>query len=389
MSAQPQEAVEGLRYREIRKVTLIGSVIDFLLAVLKLVAGFLGQSQALIADGVHSLSDLATDFVVLYAAKHSSRAADESHPYGHGRFETIATVALGVALILVAGGIAWDAIERLFHPEQLMQPGALALVVAVISVVAKEWIYHYTKRVAERLRSPMLAANAWHSRTDAISSLIVIVGVGGTMAGLPYMDAIAAAGVALIIAWIGWDLAWHSVRELVDTGLEEEQLAAIRQTIQEVKEVQGLHSLRTRRVGADALVDVHILVEPHISVSEGHQIGEAVRIRLLQGHEEINDVLVHIDPEDDEHRPYICELPLRRELLDRLRECWTGIEAARQIEAVTLHYLHNRIQVVLLLPLAVLGERGSARELEKMFNRAVEGIEVVDGVALTFCDAQK
>ncbi len=385
MSARPQEVAEGGRYREIRKVTLIGSVIDFLLAVLKLVVGFLAQSQALIADGVHSLSDLATDFVVLYAAKHSSRAADESHPYGHGRFETIATVALGVALMLVATGIAWDAIERLFHPEQLMQPGLLALVVAVISVLAKEWIFHYTKRVADRLRSPMLAANAWHSRTDAVSSLIVIVGVGGTMAGLPYMDAIAAAGVALIIAWIGWDLAWHGVRELVDTGLEEDQLTAIRRTIQEVDGVQGLHSLRTRRVGADALVDVHILVEPHISVSEGHQIGEAVRIRLLQGHEEINDVLVHIDPEDDEHRPYICELPLRRELLPRLQECWRGIEAARRIEGVTLHYLHNRIQVVLLLPLAVLDGGRSARELEVEFNRAAEGIEVVEKVQLTFC----
>ncbi len=384
MSARPQEVAEGGRYREIRKVTLIGSVIDFLLAVLKLVVGFLAQSQALIADGVHSLSDLATDFVVLYAAKHSSRAADESHPYGHGRFETIATVALGVALMLVAAGIAWDAVERLFHPEQLMQPGLLALVVAVISVLAKEWIFHYTKRVADRLRSPMLAANAWHSRTDAVSSLIVIVGVGGTVAGLPYMDAIAAAGVALIIAWIGWDLAWHGVRELVDTGLEEEQLTAIRRTIQEVDGVQGLHSLRTRRVGADALVDVHVLVEPHISVSEGHQIGEAVRIRLLQGHEEINDVLVHIDPEDDEHRPYICELPLRRELLSRLHECWRGIDAARSIEGVTLHYLHNRIQVVLLLPLAVLDDGCSARELEVEFNRAAEEIEVVEKVQLTF-----
>ncbi len=384
MSARPQEVAEGGRYREIRKVTLIGSVIDFLLAVLKLVVGFLAQSQALIADGVHSLSDLATDFVVLYAAKHSSRGADESHPYGHGRFETIATVALGVALMLVAAGIAWDAVERLFHPEQLMQPGLLALVVAVISVLAKEWIFHYTKRVADRLRSPMLAANAWHSRTDAVSSLIVIVGVGGTVAGLPYMDAIAAAGVALIIAWIGWDLAWHGVRELVDTGLEEEQLTAIRRTIQEVDGVQGLHSLRTRRVGADALVDVHVLVEPHISVSEGHQIGEAVRIRLLQGHEEINDVLVHIDPEDDEHRPYICELPLRRELLSRLHECWRGIDAARSIEGVTLHYLHNRIQVVLLLPLAVLDDGCSARELEVEFNRAAEEIEVVEKVQLTF-----
>jgi len=385
VNADLQEpAAEGRRYREIRKVTLIGSAIDLLLAIVKLVAGFFGQSQALIADGVHSLSDLATDFVVLYAARHSSRDADESHPYGHGRFETIATVALGVALILVAAGITWDAVERLFHPEELMQPGFLALTVAAVSVVAKEWIYRYTKRVADRLRSPMLAANAWHSRTDAISSIIVIVGVGGSMAGLSYMDAMAAAGVGLFIAKIGWDLAWHSVRELVDTGLEEEQLTEIRNIIQGVDGVRGLHSLRTRRLGADVLVDVHILVESHLSVSEGHHIGEVVRVRLLQDHEEVNDVLVHIDPEDDEHRSFICALPLRRELLVRLNSCWADIEAAQQIESITLHYLHNRIQVVLLLPLSVLEEGFSASELEARFENALSDIEVVENVRLTF-----
>ncbi len=385
MNADLQEpAAEGRRYREIRKVTLIGSAIDLLLAIIKLVAGFFGQSQALIADGVHSLSDLATDFVVLYAARHSSRDADESHPYGHGRFETIATVALGVALILVAAGISWDAVERLFHPEELMQPGFLALTVAAVSVVAKEWIYRYTKRVADRLRSPMLAANAWHSRTDAISSIIVIVGVGGSMAGLSYMDAMAAAGVGLFIAKIGWDLAWHSVRELVDTGLEEEQLTEIRNIIQGVDGVRGLHSLRTRRLGADVLVDVHILVESHLSVSEGHHIGEVVRVRLLQDHEEVNDVLVHIDPEDDEHRSFICALPLRRELLTRLNSCWADIEAAQQIESITLHYLHNRIQVVLLLPLSILEEGISASELGVRFENALSDIEVVENVRLTF-----
>jgi len=385
MSAEPHEfTVEGGRYQEIRKVTLIGSAIDLLLAIIKLVAGFFGQSQALIADGVHSLSDLATDFVVLYAAKHSSRDADESHPYGHGRFETIATVVLGIALILVAAGITWDAVERLFHPEELLQPGLLALLVAALSVVAKEWIYHYTKRLADRLRSPMLAANAWHSRTDAISSVIVIVGVAGSMAGLPYTDAIAAAGVGLFIAKIGWDLAWHSVRELVDTGLEEDQLSEIRDIIREVDGVQGLHSLRTRRVGADVLVDVHIMVESHLSVSEGHHIGEVVRVRLLQDHDEVNDVLVHIDPEDDEHRSFLCALPLRRELLARLNTCWTDIDAAQQIESVTLHYLHNRIQVVLLLPLSVLDEGLSADELRAKFDNALREVEVVDNVRLTF-----
>ncbi len=375
---------EERRYRQIRKVTLIGSAVDLLLALIKLAAGFWGQSQALIADGIHSLSDLATDFVVLYAARHSSRGADESHPYGHGRFETIATVILGAALLLVAAGITWDAVERLFHPERLLQPGLLALLVAAISVLSKEWIFHYTKRLADRLKSPLLAANAWHSRTDAISSLIVIAGVAGSMAGLSYMDSIAAAVVGLFVARIGWDLAWHGVRELVDTGLEKEQLEEIRAIIRGVDGVQGMHSLRTRRVGADVLVDVHILVDPGLSVSEGHHIGEMVRTRLLRDHEEVNDVLVHIDPEDDEHHPGLRELPLRGELLERLKARWGDIEAARHIQSVTLHYLRDRVQVVVLLPLRLLEDGPSADELEERFNAALQGDEVVQGVRLRF-----
>ncbi len=378
-------AGEGERYRQIRKVTLIGSAIDLLLAIVKLVAGFVGHSQALIADGVHSLSDLATDFVVLYAARHSSREADESHPYGHGRFETIATVALGVALILVAAGITWDAVERLFHPEELLHPGLLALLVAALSVVSKEWIYRYTKRLADRLRSPMLAANAWHSRTDAISSLIVILGVAGSMAGLPYTDALAAAGVGLFIARIGWDLARESVRELVDTGLEEEQLSEIRSTIQQVDGVRNMHGLRTRRVGSDVLVDVHILVDPYLSVSEGHHIAEVVRVRLLHEHDEVNDVLIHIDPEDDEQPTESYRLPMRRELLEQLQQCWRAIAAARQIEMVTLHYLHNCVQVEVMLPLSVLGEDFSAAELDTLFNSTIRELDVVERVRLTFC----
>ncbi|HFC53987.1 MAG TPA: cation transporter [Gammaproteobacteria bacterium] len=375
---------EGQRYRQIRKVTLVGSAIDLLLALVKLAAGFWGQSQALIADGIHSLSDLATDFVVLYAARHSSRGADESHPYGHGRFETIATVILGVALLLVAAGITWDAVERLFHTERQLQPGLLALLVAAISVISKEWIFHYTKRLADRLRSSLLAANAWHSRTDAISSLIVIAGVAGSMAGLSYMDSIAAAVVGLFVARIGWDLAWHGVRELVDTGLEKEQLDELRAIIRGVDGVQGMHSLRTRRVGADVLVDVHILVDPGLSVSEGHHIGEMVRTRLLRDHEEVNDVLVHIDPEDDEHHASLRELPLRGELLERLKARWADIEAARHIQSVTLHYLRDRIQVVLLLPLRLLDDGASADELEERFNAALQGDDVVQGVRLRF-----
>jgi cation diffusion facilitator family transporter len=288
------------RYREIRWVTLVGSAIDLTLGILKIVFGYLANSQALIADGVHSLSDLATDFMVLFAAKHGSRDADESHPYGHGRFETVATVALGIALIVVAAGIAWDAIERLFNPEELLQPGVWALVIASLSVISKEWIYHYTMHVAKKLKSNMLRANAWHSRSDAISSIIVVIGVAGTMAGLNYLDSVAAVLVGAMVAKIGWDLAWQSVHELVDTALDPERVEAIRREILSVGGVRELHMLRTRMMGGDALVDVHVLVDPKLSVSEGHYIGEKVRERLITEIEEVSDVMVHVDPEDDE-----------------------------------------------------------------------------------------
>lgn len=258
---------QDARYREIRRVTLIGSVIDLVLGVVKIVVGWLAHSQALVADGIHSLSDLATDFMVLYAAKHASKDADEEHPYGHGRIETVATVALGVALVAVAFGLAWDAVGRLFHPDELLEPGGLALAVAAVSVVAKEWIYHYTLRCARRLRSDMLRANAWHSRSDAISSIVVVIGVAGAMFGYPYLDAVAAIVVAVMIAKIGFDLVRSSTMELIDTALEPEQIEAIRKEIFSVPGVRAVHMLRTRKSGGDALVDVHIQVDPRISVS--------------------------------------------------------------------------------------------------------------------------
>ena len=174
----------SLRYQEVRKVTLVGSLVDFLLGVAKIIVGWLAHSQALIADGVHSLSDLATDFLVLYAAKHSHRAADEDHPYGHGRIETLATVGLGVALIGIALGIGYDAIRRMNSPDLLLNPGWIALGVAALSVISKEAIYQYTRNAAKRLRSNMLMANAWHSRSDAISSIVVVDRRGGCHDGI-------------------------------------------------------------------------------------------------------------------------------------------------------------------------------------------------------------
>ena len=385
-TAEPQVEKSNPRYRETVKVTLIGSVIDLLLGVFKLLFGFLSQSQALIADGIHSLSDLATDGIVLYAAKHAHTEADEEHPYGHGRFETVATVALGVALMAVAIGISIDATLRLFNPEKLLVPSMGALIVAAISIVSKEAIYHYTMHVARKYKSNMLRANAWHSRSDAISSVVVLVGVAGSMAGLWYLDAIAAIGVGLMIAKIAWDLAWHSIRELVDTGLDTERLEAIRQTILDVDGVGSLHVLRTRRMAGEALVDVHIQVAPHISVSEGHYVSETVRARVIKEIEEVADVMVHIDPENDEVTPPNTGLPLRQELMAKLEDKWRGLDAASRIEEVTLHYLEGQIEVELKLPLAILESdtRASRDALQAQFNTVAEKLDDVSAITLGY-----
>ncbi len=360
-----QAALDG-RLRETRRVTLAGALINLLLAVAKVLFGWIAHSQSLVADGIHSLSDLLSDGLILFAARHASQAPDLDHPYGHGRFETLATLVLGILLILVAMGITWDAVERLYHPQEQLVPGYLALVVAFVSILSKEWLYHYTMRVSRRLRSDMLRANAWHHRSDAVSSVVVLVGVGGSIAGLPYLDAIAAAGVGLMIAHVGWELGWPAVHELADAGLEEERLQKIRQVILAVGGVQAIHMLRTRRIGGQsASVDVHVLVDPWLSVSEGHMISQMVMDQLLDDIEEVTDVTVHIDPEDDEIAAPSKGLPLRNEVEGMLENCWSRIQGGERYQRMVLHYLDGRIDVDLFFPLSCYQNKEVQTRLEK------------------------
>lgn len=334
-----------LRYQAIQRITVVGVLVNLVLTVSKTVIGVLAQSQALVADGIHSLSDLLSDGLVYFAARHAHHGPDVAHPYGHGRFETAGTLGLGVLLGLVALGITWDAAERLFAPEALLHPKPLALYAALFSIVANEALYHYTARVARQIKSDLLQANAWHHRSDALSSVVVLIGVGGTMAGLPYLDAIAAAGVGLMIGKIGWDLGWPAFQELVDEGLDEERLEHIRAIIHQIGGVLDIHMLRTRRIGGEASVDVHILVEPWLSVSEGHMIGQTVIDRLLEEISEVMDVTVHIDPEDDE-KGVPCEgLPLRAVAEQLLARQWREVPGADKRRRVVLHYLAGKINV--------------------------------------------
>ncbi len=373
---------ERERARAAQRVTLVGAVVNLVLAVGKIVIGTLGQSQALVADGIHTLSDLVSDAVVLVATRHGSREPDPQHPYGHGRIETVATVAVGMLLFGVTAGIVYDAARRLTSPETLLHPGPLALVAALLSVLAKEALTRYTLRVARRIRSALLRANAWHHRSDAISSVVVIIGVAGSMAGLPYLDAVAAIFVALMIAKIAWDLSWGGIRELIDTGLDPEDVTRIRQVILSVHGVRAMHMLRSRRMGADALVDVHILVDPRLSVSEGHQISETVRAKLVRELEDVTDVMVHIDPEDDEVQAPCAGLPLRDKLLEELHRRWEGLEAASRIRQVTLHYLDGKIEVDIRLPLGA-AEGADAAAVAELRRRA-EALEDVRRVTILY-----
>lgn len=372
------------RTKETNRITLWGIAVNLILAIIKIAGGILGQSQALLADGVHSLSDLASDGMVLLAAKHAGEDADEDHPYGHARYETLATVALGILLIVVAGGIAYDAILRLGNPEDIATPALFTLIIAAISIFSNEGLYHATKTVAKKIRSPLLEANAWHHRSDAVSSIVVLIGIGATYIGYPLLDAIAAILVALMIAKIGIELSRQSVQELVDTALDPEMVDEIKKTILSINDVRELHMLRSRRMGHNALIDVHLLVSPKLSVSEGHHISEAVETILIENFEEVNDVTVHIDPEDDEAAASCKHLPMRNELLLNLSNQWPDESVLNNIENVTLHYLDGYINIDAYIALSHIEHLVDAECLQKEFDAACTKIACVSECQLHF-----
>jgi len=360
------------RYHATRRVTVIGGVLDLVLGVLKIVFGVIASSQALLADGVHSISDLATDFMVIWAAREASREPDEHHPYGHQRIETLATIVLGAALAVVAVSIAWDAARSALAGETAM-PGMAALLVAGFSVVSKEAIFRYTMHVAEKLDSELLRSNAWHSRSDALSSIVVIIGVAGTMVGYGYFDALAAVVVAAMILWVSGQMVWRGAADLIDTGVQPDKAREIERTVRDVNGVRDAHDLRTRRMGNEIYLDGHVLVDPKVSVSEGHRIGEAVRRRLRSEFQEITDITIHIDAEDDESYQRSAHLPLRKDAEALLDEYWSQFPEAALIKRKTLHYLDGKLHVELHLPLDGFSGIEEASQTAQKLRQAVAG----------------
>jgi len=278
-------------------VTLWGLVVNLGLSALKCVGGILGHSQALVADAVHSLSDTTTDLAVLIGAKFWTAPADADHPHGHGRIETIVTSVIGIALAGVGIGLGYRAILTL--PEyHASRPTWLAFAAACLSIVVKEALYRWTVRVGRRVRSPAVIANAWHHRSDALSSVPVAVAVLGTHIhpAWGFLDHVATVVVTVLILHAAWTITWPALRQLVDAGANAHQRQRILTLAQGTPGVRAVHKLRTRHIGPGLQMDLHVLVDPDLTVAEGHAIAGAVKKRLLQYGPEVVDVLVHVEP---------------------------------------------------------------------------------------------
>ncbi|MEF8793926.1 cation diffusion facilitator family transporter [Thiohalorhabdus sp.] len=339
-------ATDPERYKASKKVTWIGVATNLLLALVKGVFGVLAHSQALVADALHSLSDLLTDALVLAAVRMGAQESDTDHPYGHGRFETLGTVVLGLILIGAGLGIAINAAVRLAAGE-IPLPTWPALVAAAFSIGANEWLFRVQVHIGRKYRASSIIANAWHHRTDALSSLAALAGIAGSLMGWIVLDTVAAMAVALMVVWAGGKLGWEAVRELVDTALDEQEVDRIQRQILRIEGVQSVHNLKTRRMGPEALVDVHIQVPGTISVSEGHQIAERVRRHLIDSHPEVSEVLVHVDPEDDEQG--IPLLAQRGEVMAEVFRCIQALDRNLAVRDYTVHYLNGEITLDLAI----------------------------------------
>ncbi len=289
--------------------TWVSVAVNLVLASVQIAVGVFARSQALIADGVHTLSDLVADFVVLFANHHSRKAPDVEHPYGHQRFETAVSLVLGLLLLGVGASMLWSGALKLQNPADIPRVHGVALAVALLALVGKESLFRYMLGVARRVKSSLLVANAWHARSDAASSLVVAVGIAGNLAGYPILDPIAALIVGFMVARMGWIFGWNALHDLTDRAVEKDELVAITQTLQETPGVLGVHDVRTRRMGDMVAVDVHIEVDAMLTVEAGHDIAVQARRRVMQRHRVLN-VMTHVDPSERPDRDHIAIDPV-------------------------------------------------------------------------------
>lgn len=283
------------KFKAAKKSTLVSVFVNIILSIWQITVGFFSHSQGLIADGIHSLSDLIADFVVLIANKGSQKKPDADHPYGHFRYENVASLILGVILLIVGLGMVFSAIHKILDPSTIPEVHSVALYVALLALAAKEGLFRYMLAVAKKVDSNMLVANAWHARSDAASSLVVAIGIIGSLAGFKFFDPLAALIVGLFVGRMGWRFTYQALQDLMDRGADEETLEEIKQVLVSTPGVQGVHDLKTRRSGDYLLVDVHLEIKGDLTVNESHEIVVNARNNVLQN-KQILSVMAHVDP---------------------------------------------------------------------------------------------
>ena len=293
---------EKQRLREVYKVTIAGSIINVLLLVLKFAAGILGHSAAMIADAIHSLTDFVTDVIVLVFVKLGNKPMDKDHDYGHGKYETLATAIIGISLFAVGMMICWSGLVKTYHAlcgEKLQQPGIVALVAAVLSIVMKEWAYQFTVRTGRKYHSEAVVANAWHHRSDALSSIGTMLGIGGAILlgdHWAVLDPLAAIIVSVFIIKAAWSLVMQSVKELTDASLSEKEEDEILKTASEEEGVGEIHNLRTRRIGNKIAIEMHVRMPGSLSLYAAHEHATAIEQRLKQKYGADTHVGIHLEP---------------------------------------------------------------------------------------------
>ena len=329
------------------KVTLVGTASNLLLSIIKLIGGIIGNSAALLADAVHSISDLLTDVIVLITLKIGQKPKDDNHPYGHGKVESLGTTAIGFFVISAGLGLAYEAWD-IIQSGAPRSPELLAAGIALISIFIKEWLFRYTRSVGKKSSSSILLANAWHHRSDAISSIAALIGIIGSMAGFPVLDPIAAAMVSFMIIKVGYELTLGGFRDLMDTALNEKDTQKLQTTIDDISGVIKSHDLRTRKIGEGILMDVHIQVDSDLTVTEGHEVGERVRSQLIKNYPNTQDVLVHVDSYDDSKVETIYNIS-RNDVEILLTPILANTENTLKKTQLRLHYLQGKNIVELYL----------------------------------------
>ncbi len=368
------------------KVTLLGLAANLILALAKGFIGIIANSSALIADAGHSVSDLLSDGITLWAVRMSGIPKDKNHPYGHGKFETVGTFIIALLLLFTGIGVAGHVFNRM---DASVVPGTIALWMAGIAIIVKEALFHVTRMVGRRTGSRVLMANAWHHRSDAISSVAALLGIAGAQLGIPLMDPIAGMLVAGLIIKTGIDIGYESIRELTDETVEEDVISELGKIMSGIEGVDHYHEMRARRMGPHLLVDLHIQVDSMMSISAAHQVAERVRLEILEKLPAVNEVLVHVDAEDDhvgdEGSELLQDIVLMRpqgEIENDVKKVLAEISEIQGITHIYCHYLNQKLTVQVNILLDAEMRIRDAQKIASAARRKIEQIKDIDSADL-------